>query len=68
MAGDSVQPEIAEVNSQAEAAGSDTPVGDLSDCVNEYLNMCDHMVYGLLPVACLYWHLRFKEKKVFTVY
>lgn len=34
----------------------------------EYLNMCDHMVYGLLPVACLYWHLRFKEKKVFTVY
>lgn len=34
MAGDSVQPEIAEVNSQAEAAGSDTPVGDLSDSVN----------------------------------
>lgn len=30
--------------------------------------MCEHIVYGLLPVACLYWHLRFKEKKVFTVY
>lgn len=30
----------------------------------EYLNMCDHVVYELLPVACLYWHLRFKEKKI----
>lgn len=26
--------------------------------------MCDHVVYELLPVACLYWHLRFKEKKI----